>query len=66
MMLRTMLAASVLMLGAASAPAVMTIGGTAAVVAVTMSAGVAEAQPAADRRTQPGSGSCRLRDGSRC
>jgi hypothetical protein len=65
-MLRTIVAAGALALGFATTPAVMTVGGAAAVVAVSMSAGVAEAQPAADRRTQPGSGSCRLRDGSRC
>lgn len=65
-MVRTILAAGALALGFAAQPAVVTVGGAAAVVAVSMSVGEAQAQPAADRRTQPGSGSCRLRDGSRC
>jgi hypothetical protein len=39
---------------------------TFAPVIAPLAGDTAEAQPAADRRTQPGNSSCRLRDGSRC
>ncbi|WP_372619703.1 hypothetical protein [Falsiroseomonas sp.] len=65
-MIRMFLAAGALAFGLATTPAVVTLGGTAAVVATAFATGEAQAQPAADRRTQPGSGSCRYAGGRRC
>jgi hypothetical protein len=66
-MIRSILAAGVLSLGLATVtPTVLTLGGGVAVVALAFTAGEAQAQPAADRRTQPGSGSCTYAGGRRC
>lgn len=65
-MIRMFLAAGALAFGLATTPAVVTLGGATAVAVAAFTSGEAQAQPAADRRYQPGSGSCRYAGGRRC